>query len=92
MNLLLYIGQALISLRLVVATATPFEQSTSTFSATEWKICKDYPQFQCRESTVPRFYERTKVLQGKAEGHLVNLERRSTKGKPTRHIWLFQGG
>ena len=91
-NLLLYIGHVLISLRLAVGTATPLGKSNSTFGATEWKTCQDYPQLQCRESTVPRFYTATKVLQGKAEGHLINLERRLTKGAPTRHIWLFQGG
>ncbi|MCJ1461859.1 hypothetical protein MMC07_000458 [Pseudocyphellaria aurata] len=92
MNLLLYICHVWISLRLAVAIVTPLEKSNSTFSATEWETCKDYPQLQCRESTVPRFYTATKVLQGKAEGHLVNLERRLKKGNPTRHVWLFQGG
>lgn len=91
-NLLPYIGSIWISLRLVAATVVPLENSNSTFSATEWRTCQDYPQLQCRESTVPRFYTTTKVLQGKAEGNLVNLERRLLKGKPTRHIWLFQGG
>lgn len=92
MNLLLYIGQTLVFSRLVAAISTSVEFSNSTFSVTEWKTCQDYPQLQCRESTVPRFYTTTNVLQGTAEGYLVNLERRLKKGKPSRHVWLFQGG
>ena len=85
-------GQVLVSLWPAVGSTTPSGKSNSTFGATEWKTCQDYPQLQCRESTVPRFYTATKVLQGKAEGDLVNLERRLTKGNPTRHIWLLAGG
>ena len=82
-----------------IGSATPSSTATANgkqpdalFNATEWKTCEDMPQLQCREVTVPRFYTPTKVIQGKAEGTFVNLERRLVKGKPTRHIWLLQGG
>ena len=63
-----------------------------SFQATAWETCQDLPSFQCRNVTVPRFYEAVNITISGSEGTLVNLERRLISGKPKKHVWLLQGG
>lgn len=79
---------------LLSVAATPCASSAGglCFQTTPWEACTDYPDLECREVTVPRFYEPTTVVQGNAEGTLTNLERRVVSGKPKKHVWLLQGG
>lgn len=72
------------------ARAAPY--SPRQVEATEWTTCPDFPNLECRNVTVPRFYEPVPVVQGNANGTLGVLERRLVSGQPKRHVWLLQGG
>ena len=76
----------------LTAKLPSFDSNTFIFHATPWKICQDYREFQCRNITVPRFYDPTSTTQGISNGSLVNLERRFISGKPKKHIWFLEGG
>lgn len=84
----------------VTATATaihlpdsaPLHIRDTQFKPTPWTTCPDFPRLECRNVTVPRFYEPTTVVQGLANGTLTNLERRAISGSHKKHVWLLQGG
>lgn len=66
----------------VATISSASSAADSSFKSTSWEVCKDYSDLECREVTVPRFYEPTTVVLGNAEGTLTNLERRVVSGKP----------
>ncbi|KAI9827611.1 MAG: glycerol-3-phosphate dehydrogenase [Phylliscum demangeonii] len=56
--------------------ATDGRRRPSAVQATRWETCADATDFQCRNVTVPRFYEATATAQGEPNGTLYLLERR----------------
>ncbi len=77
----------------VIIVLISYSILTLALDATAWVQCDDLSQFECRNITVPRFYESNPVVaQGDPNGGLRILERRYVVGTPKRHVWLLQGG
>lgn len=82
-----------IVLLVLSTTVLPAVAHATSVHVTSWVPCLDFPQLECRNITVPRFYDDDqKVVQGCSNGTLRNLERRLARGEPTKYIWLIDGG